>query len=223
MKISAIAVGRVCSARRHAPPAAHGGPGRPALPKRLRGQRGLALPVMLIMLTVMMISSVYLVRSTTSTTLTTSNLAYDSALSKAADLGLHAGFQYLSTTPRASLLQHDAASGYRATMNPAASVNSNEFWTGAVTVTDTAGNRVQYVINRMCQFTGEYNSANPKNSCTVTAAKQKVGAATRLGDSLSSDRSEYAPIPELHYVITSRIQGARGGNVITQSVVMMGP
>ncbi|SFU63331.1 hypothetical protein [Pseudoduganella namucuonensis] len=186
-------------------------------------QSGLALPVMLIMLTVMLISSVYLVKSTTSTTLTTSNLAYDSALSKAADLGLHTAFQYLSTTPRATLLQNDAANGYQATMNPTLSVNSTGFWTGAVTLTDPAGNRVQYVINRMCMFAGDYNSTNPVNRCTVTSSKARVGAATRLGDSLSSDRSEYNAIPELHYVVTSRIFGARGGNVVTQAVVMMGP
>eukprot|EP01034_Spumella_vulgaris_P034562 gene34562-42632_t len=42
---------------------------------------------MLIMLAVMMLSSIYLLRSTNSTTMTTSNLAYDSALAKAARPG----------------------------------------------------------------------------------------------------------------------------------------
>jgi uncharacterized protein YpmB len=51
-----------------------------------RLQRGIALPIMLIMLAVMMVSSIYLLKSSTSTTLTTSNLAYEAALTKAADL-----------------------------------------------------------------------------------------------------------------------------------------
>lgn len=187
------------------------------------GQRGMALPIVLIMLTVMLISSLYLVKSTTSTTLTTGNLAYDSSLSKAADLGLHTAFQFLSTTSKDTLLNNSTADGYQATINPAQSVNSSAFWTGSVQVTDSAGNTIEYVIHRMCMFAGDYNSTAPVNRCTLTSSKSKVGAATRLGDSLSSDRSEYNAIPELHYVVTARIYGPRGGNVITQAVVMMGP
>jgi Tfp pilus assembly protein PilX len=159
---------------------------------RLR-QRGVALPVMLIMLAVMMLSSIYLLRSTNSSTMTTSNLAYDSSLAKAADLGLHTAFQFLATQPKSTL------------------------------VDDSAHNRIQYVIHRMCMLPGAYNSTAPANNCTLAAAKQKVASQTGLGLSLSSDRSEYATMPELHYVITARIYGPRGGNVVTQSVVMMGP
>jgi Tfp pilus assembly protein PilX len=186
-------------------------------------QRGLALPIVLILLTVMLISSLYLVKSTTSTTLTTANLAYDSALSKAADLGLHTAFQYLSSAAKATLVDHDAANGYRATVNPAQSINSAAFWEGSAHVTDTAGNTIEYVIHRMCMFTGDYNSTAPVNRCTLTSSKSKVASATKLGESMSSDRSEYNAIPELHYVVTARIYGARGGNVVTQAVVMMGP
>jgi len=44
----------------------------------------------------------------------------------------------------------------------------------------------------------------------------------RLGDSLASDSPVYAGVPQLHYVITARVDGARGGNVITQMVVLIG-
>ncbi len=195
---------------------------RVALSARVR-QRGLALPIVLILLTVMLISSLYLVKSVTSTTMATANLAYDSALSKAADLGLHTAFQYLSSVSKETLLEHDAANGYRATINPAQSINSAAYWDGSAHVTDTAGNKVEYIIHRMCMFTGDYNATAPANRCTLTSSKSKVGSATRLGESLSSDRSEYNAIPELHYVVTARIYGAKGGNVVTQAVVMMGP
>lgn len=186
-------------------------------------QRGMALPIVLILLTVMLISSLYLVKSTTSSTMATANLAYDSAMSKAADLGLHTAFQYLSTVSKETLLNHDSVNGYRATVNPAISVNNSAYWEGAAHVIDSAGNKIEYVIHRMCMFTGDYNATAPANRCTLTSSKSKVGSASRLGESLSSDRSEYNAIPELHYVVTARIYGARGGNVVTQAVVMMGP
>lgn len=186
-------------------------------------QRGLALPVMLIMLVVMMISSIYLLRSTNSTALTTSNLAHEDALSKAADLGIHAAYDWLSSLPNRSVLYNDVpAAGYMATTNPGAGqgVSNPAFWQGSVTVWDAGRrNQVEYVIHRMCQFPGDHNN----NNCTLTAARQTVQAKTRAGDSLSSDAPAYQGKPQLHYVITARIAGPRGGNVMNQAVVMMGP
>ena len=197
---------------------------RSSLRRRLR-QAGIALPVMLIMLTVMLIGSIYLLRSSTSTTLTVANLAYDSALSKEADLGVHRAFQWLSTLPsKVTLTANSPADGYVATLNPAWTVSSPGFWTGSVKLTpDNSGNVIEYVIHRMCTFTGAYNSAAPVNSCMLTAAKQDVAAPVALGSSLASDAPSYQGQPQLHYVITARIFGPRGGNVMTQAVVMMGP
>jgi hypothetical protein len=98
-------------------------------------QRGIALPIMLIMLAVMMVSSIYLLKSSTSTTLTTSNLAYEAALTKAADAGLHAGFTYLRTIPNKNLLLTDqAAAGYVATLPQTWTVSNPNFWLGAITM-----------------------------------------------------------------------------------------
>jgi hypothetical protein len=208
-------------------------PCRPLLPRlaprhlfrfaRAARQAGVALPVMLIMLTVMLISSIYLLKSSTSTTLTTANLAYDSALSKAADLGVHTAFAWLAAADKSTLVVDQAAGGYLATLNPLQTVNTPAFWNGSVKLLDTAGNQVEYVIHRMCTFTGLYNSTNPQNSCVLTSAKANVKSATPVGRSLSSDAPEYQDQPQLHYVVTTRIYGPRGGNVVNQSVVMMGP
>ena len=192
-------------------------------PRPLHRQSGLALPVMLIMLAVMLVSSIYLLRSSTSTTLTTANLAYDSALSKEADLGVHTGFQWLSSlTDRSVLYINQAANGYVATLNPNWTVSSAGFWTGAVSLPpDNSGNVVQYVIHRLCSFTGAYSA--PNQSCMQSAAKQGVAAPVQVGTSLSSNAPNYAAQPQLHYVISARISGPRGANVVTQAVVMMGP
>jgi len=187
-----------------------------------RRQAGLALPIMLIMLAVMLVSSIYLLKASTSTTLTTSNLAYDSALSKEADLGVHKAFEWLSGLADKSVLYNDVpGSGYVATLNPVWTVSTPAFWTGAITLpVDSAGNSVQYVIHRMCMQAGVYSDPN---RCMLSAAKQNVAAPVQLGSSLASNAPAYAAQPQLHYVITARIFGPRGGNVVTQSVVMMGP
>ncbi len=192
---------------------------------RRRRQAGIALPVMLIMLAVMLISSIYLLKSSTSTTLTTANLAYDSALGKEADLGVHTAFAWLSGIADKSQLTADStANGYVATLNPSWTVSSPGFWNGSIKMApDNSGNVVEYVIHRMCDFAGPYNSTAPLNRCMLSAAKQQVAAPTPLGSSLASNAPAYQGQPQLHYVVTARIFGPRGGNVVTQSVVMMGP
>ena len=192
-------------------------------PTSSRRQAGLALPIMLIMLAVMLVSSIYLLKASTTTTLTTSNLAYDSALSKEADLGVHTAFQWLSGLANKSVLYNDVpASGYVATLNPAWTVSTAAFWNGAITLPlDNSGNAIQYVIHRMCMLPGAYGNAG--QFCMLSAAKQNVAAPVQLGSSLASNAPAYAAQPQLHYVITARIFGPRGGNVVTQSVVMMGP
>ena len=45
----------------------------------------------------------------------------------------------------------------------------------------------------------------------------------RSNATLAQDAPTYQGQPELHYVVTARIFGPRGGNVMTQAVVMMGP
>jgi hypothetical protein len=189
-------------------------------------QRGVALPVILIMLTVMLVTSIYLLRASTSTTLTVTNLAYDAALSREADLGIHAAFEWLQQPATKALLVADSpADGYVASINPAWTASVPAFWAGSVTRDPVGGgSRVEYVIHRMCTFAGPYNAGAPvANNCMLSAARQNVAAPVPLGASLSQNAPQYDGQPQLHYVITARIFGPRGGNVVVQSVVMMGP
>jgi hypothetical protein len=191
-------------------------------PTRSR-QRGIALPIMLIMLTVMMVSSIYLLRASTSTTLTTANLAYDAALSKATDAGLHAGFTYLRGLPNKNdLLVNQPGAGYVATLPQNWTASNPNFWTGSVTLApDADGNRVEYVIHRMCNLTGSYDV--PPNKCQTTSPRPDAPAPRQLGETLKRDASNIASAAQIHYVVTARVFGARGGNVMTQAVVMKGP
>jgi Tfp pilus assembly protein PilX len=192
------------------------------IPRR-RSERGIALPVMLIMLTVMLVGSIYLFKASNSTSMTTANLAYESQLSKAAELGLHTAFQWLNDTALASkntLNNNSAANGYLATLNTALTPSSTAFWTGSVTITDGANNQIEYVVHRMCALAGAYDATN--NTCVQTSAAATLGVSTAIGDSLASDAPSFAVAPQVHYVITSRIYGPRGGNVVNQMVVLIG-
>jgi Tfp pilus assembly protein PilX len=193
-----------------------------------RFQQGVALPVMLIILVVMLISSVYLLKSSNSSTMSASNMAYDAALSKAADLGLHKGFQYLQTQSAASksFLNADHLNdGYESTYNPAQKVDTAAFWTNAVTVDNTANgsataDRVQYVIHRACTAKGAYDDV--ANACVQTSANPVPGASPPgVGDSLDATSPVYTSAPQVHYIITARIFGPRGGNVVNQMVVLI--
>ncbi len=195
----------------------------PRQPLPMPRQHGVALPVMLIMLLILLVSSIYLLRSSNSTTLTAANLAYDAQLARATDFGLHTGFQWLSQTAsanRATLNGNVAGQGYRATMNTRLGVRSGQFWDGSREVNDGKGNTIRYVIHRMCTLASPTNA--PNNHCVRTTANSaELGNAVRIGDSMKTDGVLFNGVPQTHFVITARIDGPRGGNVITQMVVLM--
>jgi Tfp pilus assembly protein PilX len=187
-------------------------------------QRGIALPVMMIVLVVMLISGAYLLKASNTTTITTANLAYQSALSKANDLALMTGAEWLSatwTTNRQLLDSDSSGNGYKANFNTAQTVRSSGFWQGSTTITDADGNSIEYVIHRLCAQAQPYNVNN--NQCMQTTANPIAqGTTVALGSSLASTAVQLAGAPQLHYIITARINGARGGDAISQMAVLMG-
>ena len=193
-------------------------------PTRTGSQAGVALPVMLIMMLVMLVTSIYLLRSSNSATLAAANLAYDATLSRAVDFGLHTGFQWLSDTAsadKASLNQDDAANGYQAILDTTWTPNNEKFWANSIVVEDPDGTRIRYVIHRMCSNPGGFSSEDQR--CVLTSANTvRIGSRVAIGESLASDAPAYASSPQIHYVITARVDGARGGNVINQMAVLIG-
>jgi Tfp pilus assembly protein PilX len=183
---------------------------------------GIALPVVLVILALILIGGVYLLKSVHSTGLTTGNLAYDATLSREADLGLHTGFRWLSTTAaanRATLEQDSTANGYVASIGNVTPRDST-FWNGKKTIVDSeTGTTIDYVIHRLCSAPGSYESV----LCTQTAANTAaLGNTTPLGASLATDSAQYAGAPRIHYVVTSRISGGRGASVMNQMIVLIG-
>lgn len=186
--------------------------------------RGVALPVMLIVLAIMLVSGAYLLKSSNSNTLTTSNLAYQTTLTRANDLALMQGAEWLSDTWKNNkvLLDKDiAASGYVATLNFNDTVRSANFWAGKRTIQDDGkGNTIEYVIHRLCSAQASWNDS--ANQCmTTTPNSTTAGTSLALGASMASGSAQYATNPQLHFIITARINGPRGGNVISQLAVLM--
>jgi hypothetical protein len=190
-----------------------------------RREQGVALPVMLIMLVVMLVSSIYLLKSSNSSTIGAANLSYEDSLAKAADLGLQAGFDYLQARSKVSkslLTGDDLANGYVSLYDPTQQVSDPLFWQSKKIIPAGPGVpfQVQYVIHRACIYTGRYDLAN--NTCMQTSANPlQAGSPVALGASFAINSSTYTSAPQLHYIITARILGPRGGNVVSQLVVLI--
>jgi hypothetical protein len=190
--------------------------------KPILRQRGIALPVMLLMLLMMLVTSIFLLKSINSATLMAGNVAYESALGKAADVGLVTGFRWLSTqakTNKSVFIANIPTEGYTASFDTTLKVRDPLFWTNKKTITDN-GNTIEYVIHRLCPFAGAYN-VNP-NHCVQTASSDLADTGVPIGDSVVGDSTSFPAAPQVHYIITSRISGPRGGNVVNQLVVMIG-
>jgi Tfp pilus assembly protein PilX len=189
-----------------------------------RRQRGIALPAMMIVLVIMLISGAYLLKSSNSTTMTTANLAYQSVLNRANDRALMEGSEWLASTwssNRVALDSDSPTNGYVATLDTTQNVHTANFWNGKKTFTDDQGNVIEYVIHRLCSQALAYNE--PTNQCMQTTPNTvSLGSTVALGASLSSNALQLAGNPQLHYIITARINGLRGGNVISQLAVLIG-
>lgn len=194
------------------------------LPRARRRQHGLALPVVLIILAVMLVSSVYLMKSIHSTSFATGNLAYDATLSQSVDLGLHSGFDWLETTARTNktVFNGDSpANGYVALMDTSLTPRDDAFWDGSKSITGPDGNAIEYVIHRLCLARLPYDDA--KNQCVQTAANPwALGSAVGVGNSMARDTPDYSGTPQVHYVITARLRGAKGASVTNQLMVLIG-
>jgi hypothetical protein len=91
-------------------------------------------------------------------------------------------------------------------------------------VVDASNTTIEYVIHRMCSLSGRYDVPGPPpNACVQTTTNKSItGSGVQVGESLASDAQPVPDPPQIHYVITARIFGPRGGNVVNQAVVMIG-
>ena len=134
-----------------------------------KSQRGAVLMVVLVALVAMLISVIALSRSMDTHHLVAGNLAFRNATVHSSDAGVQGAVTWLlSTVGTARLNTTDVDDGYYAVVAEP-DWDDETFWSQCaactVSAADNAGNRVQYVVHRMCSTQGNTNSAG--NSCST--------------------------------------------------------
>jgi Tfp pilus assembly protein PilX len=209
---------RPAAVRRHAPPP--------------RAQRGVVVFIALIVLVAMMLAGLATLRSSGSAILTAGNLALRQSATIAGDLGIETGLTWLRAQGTVTLENRNPGQGYYATFNdlepplpagqqfdpilwgegnwedPAKAVQVNN---GAL---DAAGNRVSYVIHRMCRVPGAVSGTGaPANQECVTLVDPTKGGPKEAG------AQPFAATSQVYFRITARIEGPKNTVSYVQTMV----
>jgi len=144
-------------------------------------ERGVALITALIVLLAMTLAALGIVRSTLTSTRIAGNLAFQQAATQSADVGIEAAIAWLQTNNTGARLHNhidiDATEpvGYFASReDPAANQSWQAFWDNVIATTarvnalpaDGAGNRVSWVVHRLCNATGTARSSTARPSAS---------------------------------------------------------
>lgn len=135
-------------------------------PVRMMKQRGLVLFFALIALVALSLAAVALIRSVDTSTMIAGNLAFKQSATTSSDAGVEAAVTWLRTIDAANAATNvlnnpahafnvtNAASGYYSNTDPALNLFADSTWnaiTAIPEVTDSSGNRIRYIIQRMCR------------------------------------------------------------------------
>jgi Tfp pilus assembly protein PilX len=184
-----------------------------------RSERGVVVFIALIVLVAMMLAGIATLRSSGSAILTAGNLAFRQGATVAGDLGTEAGLAWLAKQGAVTLESPDAAKGYCATFNPITWGESN--WKDAAKAVqvnagapDAAGNRVSYVIHRMCALVGTIaGTGAPAGQECVTLSDPGKGGPKEAGQKALTGTSQ------VYYRITARIEGPKNTVSYVQTMV----
>jgi type IV pilus assembly protein PilX len=191
------------------------------LPTRARRGRGIVLFIVLIVLVAMMLAGAGLMRSVDTGTVISGNFAFKQATLQAVDAGIEAAYNatFVRHSSGATAPGAPIASTYYPTLQPvgADGVPTGVVWASApfVDLDATNGNRVQYVVERMCAPTA--GGAVPSTDTDVTTF-----CVTEPGDAPPCVRAPCAPwssAQKVNYRVTLRVVGPRNTVTMAQSVI----
>jgi hypothetical protein len=190
-------------------------------------QDGVVLYVALVVMVVMMLAGVAVLRSVGTGQGVAGNLSFKQNATSGGDRGVNAALGYLrpaiaaSAPTTAQLAVDHPGQGYFSTWGPATPAGAqpapfNPFtfdWDNDPTVVvatanDGTGNRVRYVIHRLC-------NPDPPNECVAVMDGQTLGTA---GGGASAT-SIAPPPPPPYFRVTTRIDGPR--NTVSYTQVVM--
>ena len=184
-------------------------------------ERGVVLLFALILLVALTLGGLALMRSVSTGNVIAGNLSFQQAAAHSADAGVEAAITWLEANA-ATLGANNTAAGYLAMrQDPAANQSWDAFWTGTLAVAataqtlpaDAAGNTVSYVIQRMCNQTGQAFTA-----AACSTSPNDPGAA---GQSHQGGTPPPSAPPQPNYRITTRVVGPRNTMSMVQVIVAM--
>lgn len=189
-------------------------------------QSGVVLIIALIVLVAMTLAGVALMRSVDTNNLIAGNLAFQQAATRSGDAGVEAAIAFLAGASAATLEADSAGNGYAAngsagSHSPTAGQSWDAYWVATLAArkfdlnngaADEAGNKISYVIDRMC------NNAGGKTSGGSCIASPVVTAAT--GNNENQEIQLNAP-SVVYYRITVRIVGPRNTVSYVQAMASM--
>jgi Tfp pilus assembly protein PilX len=201
-----------------------------AMHNPIQKQRGVILVITLIALAAMTLAGAALMRSTDTTTLIAGNLAFQQSVTISADRGIEEAVSQLEATKQGNPkdvalppFSSDAQKGYAARIeNPPQGQNWDVFWANTLEAQsvplaeDDAGNRVSYVIQRVCY--GPAEGLKPSNA-VADCPKPPIRSTSSMGEEgpkLPMKSSDTA-----YYRITVRIVGPHNNVNFVQAFVAL--
>jgi len=202
-------------------------PANGRMPRRGERQRGVVLMIALIVLVAMTLAGIALMRSVGTTSLIAGNLAFQQSATSSGDTGTEAAIAWLQTNNNSGYLWNNTpAQGYMAQrQDPVTGQSWDTFWTAVINPSggpslstsrpqDSAGNTVSYVIQRLCNGTGDptapgVDCAAPQSVAQAGSSSKGAGAVALLYNS------------SIYYRITTRIDGPRNTVSYVQVVVTL--
>lgn len=190
-----------------------------------RAQSGIVLIVALIVLVAMTIGGIAMIRSVDLTNLIAGNLAFKQAATHSGDTGIESAFAWLTANNVGTFLHTDkpdqgySANGNDAARSPAAAQTWEAYWAalpaGRIRTlpADASGNRVSYIIDRLCASAG--SPTGGANCSASTVASVASGSGEEAGEKAITSSSA------IYYRITARIVGPRNTVSFVQSTVTL--
>ena len=212
----------------------------PSLPTK---QTGVVLLIALIVLIAMTLAGIAMIRSTDTGNVVAGNIAFRQAALQEADVGVDAAFTALTTgvitsttanaTPRyyaimqtaatAPALGANGAPSYIAAMTPGDAVGTADAY-GGTGFSATTGNRVRYVIERMCNVLPGSTPTIPIIPITTAEIQANCliyNLASGNGGSNDALEEKKGAIvtPIVYYRVTVRVDGPRNTLSMAQSII----
>ncbi|MGJ7604748.1 pilus assembly PilX family protein [Variovorax sp. LT1R20] len=207
--------------------------------KGSRSQRGVVLILALIVLVALTLAAVALTRSVGTSNTIAGNLAFQQAATHSADIGVETAVKWLEdnvndTTGCASgssVSCDQTAQGYLASRtdpDPATQQSWADFWSKKLAtsakplaIDPNTGNTVSYVIQRMCETTGEANTSS--NVCATPpraiAGSCPGGTSCTGGGGRGGTGSNVDSPKQTYYRITVIVDGPRNTQSMVQAMV----